>query len=240
MKTFALRTSAITLAWLAVSATHLLAAPANTNGLPVTFQITAAIQKTSATTNGTLITATETATPLTIDSQYFLNLLQTEFSTTFPAGAQLAYRLDGVTNGFSVVDQTGSPILDVSTNAADASYVFNLSNNVVAASVSFLGVITGKGTEDTVTSNITDQINEFVPDSGIFYHDAHGNDFHMDGVLTAKIKINTTSGSNTQEVVSFSLVGAGGGIFLNPNTSAITTGTFTKAKFSAKGNTLIE
>jgi len=62
MQKFVLLTSAVTLALLGLSTTNLQAAPANTNNLLVTFQITAAIQKSSTATNGTLITTTESAT----------------------------------------------------------------------------------------------------------------------------------------------------------------------------------
>jgi len=239
MKKFVLLTSAVTLALLGLGTTNLQAMPANTNNLPVTFQITAAIQKTSVITNGTLVTATESATSLKINNKFILNLLEVEFGTNFPAGAQLAFSLASI-NGFSVLDRNGGLILDVSTNAADASYIFSLSNNVINATSSVPILITGKGTQNIVTSNFIDNITEFAPDTGVFYRDAHGNDFHMDGVLTVKAKISTTSSNTTHDTLSFTLVGAGGGTFFNSNTSTIVTGTFTKAKFSAKGTSLIE
>lgn len=237
MKKVALSTLAVMLGLWGLSTTNLQAAHANTNAMLVTFQITGAIQQTSVVTNGNLVTTTKTTTPLKIGNQNILNLLQVEFATNFPTGAQLAYNLSGDL-GFRVLDQNGNSILDASTNAADASYVFTLSNNVAGA-VSPI-IITGKIVDNTVTTNQTENLSEVITDYGVFYHDSHGNNFHMDGLLTLKANLNLVSGTATYTTASFTIVGSGGGTIFNPATGTNATGVFTKAKLSAKGSGIIQ
>jgi hypothetical protein len=228
---------AVTLGLLGLGTNNLQAASGNTNALLISFQISALIQQTTIVTNGAVVTTTYSTTPVKIGNQNILNLLQAEFGTTFPLGAQLAYNLTG-SIGFHVLDKNGSPILDVSTNATDTSYVFALSNNVAGATVPVL--IVGKGVDNTLTSNQTQTVTETAPDYGVFYTDSHGNHFHLDGFLTFKPNISVTSSNSTYTTASFTIIGSGGGTFFNPADGKYDTGVFTKVRVSAKGTGIIQ
>lgn len=237
MKKFVLLTLAVTLGLLGLGNSKLQAASANTNALLISIQISGIIQETTIVTNGDVVTTTYKTTPVKIGNQNILNLLQAEFGTTFPVGAQLAYNLTG-NIGFHVIDQEGNPILDVSTNAADGTYAFGLSNAVTHASVPTL--IIGKAVDNTVTSNQTEIVSEIAPDYGIFYTDSHGNNFHVDGLLTLKADASVTSSNTIYNTVSFTIVGDGGGTFFNPSDGKYDDGVFTKVKVSAVGKGLIQ
>jgi hypothetical protein len=228
---------AVTLGLLGLTTGNLQAASPNTKAVLITIQISGIIQQTTIVTNGDVVTTTYTTTPVKLGNQNILNLLQAEFGTTFPVGAQLAYNLSG-TRGFHVLDQSGNPILDASTNAADSSYVFDLSNDVASATVPTL--IIGKAVDNTVTSNQTQIVSQVVPDYGIFYSDSHGNNFHLDGLLTLKANGSVTSSNTTYNTVSFTIAGSGGGTFFNPADDKYDTGVFTKVKVSAKGAGIIQ
>jgi len=237
MKKFVLLIVATTLGLLGLSASNLQAASGNTNAMLISFQIAGIVQHTATVTNGAVVTTTATAIPVKIGNQNILNLLQAEFGTTFPTGAQLAYNLTGPM-GFHVLDQNGNPILDASTNASDSSYVFVLSNAVAGATVPT--IITGKLVENTVTSNQTENLTEIAPDYGIYYADSHGNKFHLDGLVTLKATLSATSSNSVYDTVSFTIAGSGGGIFFNPIDGLMDTGVFTKVKVSAKGSGIIQ
>jgi hypothetical protein len=228
---------AVTLGLLGFTTRPLQAASGNTNAVLISFQISALIQQSTIVTNGDVLTSTLSSIPVKIGNQNILNLLQAEFGTTFPTGAQLAYNLTGST-GFRVLDQNGHPILDASTNAADSSYRFTLSNNVAGATMP--GLVVGKVVDNTVTSNQTQTLTDIVPDYGVYYADGNGNHFHLTGVLTFKPNISITSSSFTYNAVSFTIVGAGGGTFFNPADGKFDDGVFTKAKVSAKGTGLTQ
>ncbi len=212
------------------------AATANTNALLVSFQITGLSQDTAVVTNNNVESTTYSANSLKIGNVNFLNLLQAEFGTTFPTGAQLAYYLTGDT-GFHVLDQNGASILNVSTNPADSSYGFGLSNSIAGV---YAQLLVGKAANNLVTSNQTETVTAYAPDYGIFFYDSHGNDFHIDGLLTLKINASMTASSGVYNSVSFTITGSGGGTIFNPTTGTNETMVFPKAKVSAKGSGIIE
>ncbi len=237
MKKTVLLIALATFTVLGLSAGNLQAASGNTNATLITIQITGSIQQTTIVTNGDAVTTTYATTPVKIGNENILNMLQAEFGTTFPVGAQLGYNLSGKI-GFHILDQNGNPILDVSTNAADSSYVFSLSNNVAGVTVPTL--ITGKAVGSTVNSNQTQTVTEVAPDYGMFYSDIHSNNFHIDGLLTLKANASVTSSNTVYNTVSFTIVGTGGGTFFNPADGKYDSGIFTKVKISAKGTGIIQ
>jgi hypothetical protein len=237
MKKFILLAVTALLGLAGFGAGNLHAASTNTSAMLIQFQITALVQKTVIVTNGNEATTTYTTTTVQLGNQNILNLLQAEFSTTFPAGAQLAYSLD--TQGFYVLDQTGNSIMNVSTNPSDGSFMFNLSNSVAGATSP--EVLTGKIVENIVTTNETETASAISPDYGIYYQDSHGNNFHLDGLLTIKLVGNVAAdGTTTYSTVSFTIVGSGGGTFFNPDDDLHDTGVFTKAKVTASGKDVIQ
>jgi hypothetical protein len=237
MKTLALLTVATALGWLWFGTGNAQAGVGNTNALLVQVQITAVIQSSTVVTNGNVETATYGGTTLALGNQDILNMLEVEFATSFPAGAQLAYNLTGPT-GFHVLSASGESILDVSTNAADHSYAFGLSNNVTRTTAPMLAL--GKAVVNLTTTNATETVLQLEPDEGVFYTDSHGNHFHVDGLLAFKIGVTVVAGTATYNTVSFTLTGSGGGTFFNPNDDKYDTGVFTKAKISAVGKGIIE
>ena len=215
-------------------------ATANTNRLVSTFAIVALISPAdpvvSTNSNGTVITAKFTAKKVKITTQDILNLLATEFNTTFPAGAQLALSL--ADEGFVVLDKNGNLLLDVSTNAADSSYVFgttNFTDNVQ--------VMSGKETETKTSAetNMTATITMTASDLAIRYADGNGNDFHFSGVITLKQSV--VAGPIIDNIKKASAAGrfsgSGGGVFYNPADSNYDEGVFTKAIWKATGKGLV-
>jgi hypothetical protein len=238
MKKLMLLIAVIALGLLGLSTSNLQAASGNTNVLlPISFQITGLIPHTTIVTNGDVVTSTETPTRVKIGNQNILDLLQAEFGTTFPVGAQLAIDLTGQ-GDFHVLDRNGNSILNASTNASDSSYGFGLSNTVAGAYVPAIG--TGKRVDNTVTSNATIKITTIAPDYGIYFFDSHGNNFHLDGLITLKANASVKSTNITYNSISFTIVGSGGGVFFNPIDGLLSTGVFTKVKVSAKGTGIIE
>src|ERR1700722_16571117 len=126
MRKFGLLTLAVTLGFFGSAGT---VQAANTNALLMEIQLAGVVQKTTVVTNGNVQTTTYTTTSLNIGNQNILNMLQAEFGTNFPTGAQLAFNVGG-TSGFNVLDANGNEILDASQNPLDANYVFALSNSV--------------------------------------------------------------------------------------------------------------
>jgi hypothetical protein len=237
MKRFVLLTVTITLGLLEVSTSNLQAASANTNAMIVSFQITGIVEHTTIVTNSGVVTTTYATTPVKLGNQNILDMLQAEFGTTFPVGAQLAYNLRGVP-GFHVLDKNGNSILNVSTNVADSAYVFTLSNKVAGATAPIL--FNGKLVNNMGTTDQTEIVTETAPDWGIYFKDSHGDDFHLDGLLTIKVNTSITSSNATYNTISFTIAGSGGGTFFNPIDGLVDTGVFTKARFSAKGANIIQ
>ena len=241
MKKTVLLAGMITLGLLGLN-TGSVQAAAPTNVLTSTFAIVGLFMPTNQpvlTTNasGTVLTVKFTAKAVKITTKDLLNLLATEFNTTFPAGAQLALGFNG-DSGFEVLDKDGNFLLDVSTNAADSSYVFDTTNFTDNAQV-----ISGKETEtkSSTTTNLSATITMIASDMAIRYADGNGNDFHFSGVVTLKenafINLNP---SKTKGSTSGRLTGSGGGIFYNPADSSYDEGVFTKAvwKVTGKGATI--
>jgi hypothetical protein len=241
MKKFALLAGMITLGLLGLN-TGSVQAAASTNELISTFAIVGLFAPTNnpvITTNasGTVITAKLTAKAVKIATKDLLNLLATEFNTNFPAGAQLAMNLNSGSR-FVVLDKNGNLLLDVSTNAADSSYVFgttNFTDNV--------RLMSGKETETKTSTetNMTATITMTASDIAIRYADGNGNDFHFSGVLSLKQSL--VIGPNIDNIKKASaagrLSGSGGGIFYNPADSNYDEGVFTKVIWKAAGKGLV-
>ncbi len=210
---------------------------AGTNFLAVQFQVTGIIQKTANVTNGTTVTTTLTTTPLKIANQNILNLLQVEFGQSFPAGSQLAYSIATPT-GFRVLNSSGNVILDASSNAIDSSYVFSISNNVAGFGPTAMGV--GKIVTDSNTGNITTTASVIQPDSGLYYNDSHGNQFHVDGMISLKESESQTSSNTVYNSASFTISGQGGGFVFNPGDGLVDRADFTKVKVTFVGKDIIQ
>ena len=184
MKKYLLSTAVAALGLVGLGVIHVEAAT-TTNGLPSTFALVGLFSPTNSpvkTTNniGNVITSTYTSKPLKIATKDILNLLSTEFGTSFPSGSQLAYRLG--TSGFLVLDNSGNLVLDVSTNLTDSSYRFSLTNN------SGTSAISGKAVQTTTTAstNTVESATDTYSDYAIYYADGKGNNFHFTGVIVLK------------------------------------------------------
>src|SRR5262249_46374398 len=113
MKTFI---SLITIAVVGLlGANNVRASFTSTNALLAQVKLTALVQApetVKSNSNGTIITEVAKTTKVKVTSQDILNLLGTEFGTSYE-GDQLAYSTDF--NGFEVADASGSIIKNVST-----------------------------------------------------------------------------------------------------------------------------
>ncbi len=186
--------------------------------------------------NGTVITETYTTKTVTIATKDILNLLAKEFNTTFPAGAQLAFTLD---DRFVVLDQGGNVFLDVSTNAADSSYRFSITNGSIPNAVFSGNEIF---TKNTSTTNTVQNLAITEADFAIYYQDGKGNDFHFSGVVTESLNAFQDPNTATYEIKSASIIlsGSGGGTFFTPTDGAYHKGVFTAATWRAVGVNLPE
>lgn len=233
MKKLLMVNIAVVLALLTASSVR----AANTNAMLVQIQITASLQQTNIVTTSGVTTTTYTTKSATIGNQQILNMLQAEFSTTFPTGAQLAYNLTG-SSGFHVLDASGTDILDVSKNLSDSSYRFDLTNNVTGGGAP--EIILGKTAETVSTGNTTQTVTAEQCDYALFYADSHGNNFHFSGLLVLKANASVVSSTTTYNTVSFSINGQGGGTFFNAADGLYDTGVFAKAKIIASGKNLVQ
>jgi hypothetical protein len=227
--------AAVTAIGLAVFAGGRIQAASSTNGLVSSFAIVGLFSPTNSpvmkTNNvGNIITSTYTAQPVKIDTQNILTLLASEFGTSFPSGAQLAYSLGG-SEGFVVLDKTGNLVLNVSSNATDASYRFSLTNT------SYTTAVSGKAVQTTTTSstNTVENVTETLADYAIFYADGKGNNFHFGGAIVLKANATVITNTTDYKTLSIVLTGAGGGTFFNPSDGHYDSGVFTKAIWSAAG-----
>ena len=237
MKKFALLTLAAALGLTGLGVGNVQAAPVIIKRIPSTFTIVALFSPTnspvtSTNHNGMEITTTYKTQTVTITTKDILNLLAREFNTNFPAGAQLASSLIG---GFSVLDQHGNVILDVSSNPADSSYRFSFTN-------SFSGspVVGGKEirTKTASTTNLVETLTVTDADTAIYYQDGNGNDFHFSGVLTENINTVLYFGdpaASKIESLSIILTGSGDGTFYNPADGRYDNGVFTTATWQVFG-----
>jgi hypothetical protein len=116
--------------------------------------------------------------------------------------------------------------------------VFALSNSVAGGV--FASLVTGKATLTEATSNTQEVVTETAPDYGIYYSDSHGNNFHLDGLLTLKANATQIGTNIVYNTVSFTITGQGGGTFFNAVDGKYDTGVFTKVKVSAKGAGIIQ
>jgi hypothetical protein len=237
MKKSVLLLIGVTLAGWGLSGGRALAAGSSTNAMAISIQITGAIPDVVAVTNNGVVTTTYSSTAIKLGNENLLSMLQTEFSVSFPTGAQLAYYLSGDI-GFHVLDQDGNSILKASTNSLDSSYVFALSNSVAGGV--FASLVDGKATLTEATSNTQEVVTETAPDYGIYYVDSHGNNFHIDGLLVLKANATQIGTGIVYNTVSFTINGQGGGTFFNAADGKYDTGVFTKVKVSAKGAGIIQ
>jgi hypothetical protein len=225
--------AAVTTIGLAAFAGGRIQAANSTNGLASSISIVGLFSPTNSpvmktNTVGNIITSTYIAQPVKIDTQNILTLLAGEFGTTFPSGAQLAYQI-GI-GGFVVLDNSGNLVLNVSSNANDASYRFSLTNTSSIMSIS------GKAVQTTTTSstNTVEDATETLADYAIYYADGKGNNFHFGGPVV--LKVNATVNTNTDyKTLSIVLTGSGGGTFFNPSDGHYDSGVFTKAIWTAAG-----
>src|ERR1700759_3982688 len=84
---------------------------AESSVLTVTMQISGLVQSMNSVTNSGIATTTYSAKMVKISNTDILDMLQTEFATTYPAGAKLGYSLE--TAGFVVLDKSGNQIMNV-------------------------------------------------------------------------------------------------------------------------------
>ena len=215
-------------------------AAATTNGVTSVFAVVGLFSPTNspvAITNsaGTVVTKTYTVRPVKITTQDILNLLATEFGTNFPTGARLAFSLSG-SESFAVLDKNGNIFLDVSTNAADSSYRFNVTNT------DYHVTAIGKAiqTQNSSTTNTVEMVTESASDYAVYYADGSGNNFHFSGLLTLKANIFQDPSITEYKTVSILLSGSGGGIFYNPADTNYDDGVFTKAMWNASGKGLTQ
>ena len=157
-----------------------------------------------------------------ITTQDILNMLQAEFGTLFPDGAQLALDLNNNTD-FEVLDKNGTIILDVTSNPSDSSYFFYLTNR---SSVN--PVIAGKANQSATA--LTQVVTETLPDYDILYADQHNNNFHSGGIIT--LKASAVSGTNTvYKSISLVMPSTGSGTFYDhvagTNEEGVISGTWT-------------
>ncbi|MGB7746863.1 MAG: hypothetical protein WBN75_06195 [Verrucomicrobiia bacterium] len=247
MKKFALLTLTAALGLMGLGAGNVQAAPPKgpstppTNSLVSTFSIVAFFSTNNSpvitsNANGTVITETYTTKTVTIATKDILNLLAKEFNTTFPAGAQLAFTLD---DRFVVLDQGGNVFLDVSTNAADSSYRFSITNGSIPNAVFSGNEIF---TKNTSTTNTVQNLAITEADFAIYYQDGKGNDFHFSGVVTESLNAFQDPNTATYEIKSASIIlsGSGGGTFFTPTDGAYHKGVFTAATWRAVGVNLPE
>lgn len=177
-----------------------------------------------STTNPPNTNMTYATLKVKITTQDILNILQAEFGTLFPDGAQLALDINNNT-AFEVLDKNGAFILDVSTNPADSSYFFYLTNRAN------IQVIAGKVAQTpTQTSEI---VTETLPDYDILYADQHNNNFHVGGIIT--LKANAVVTTNTvYKSLSLTLPGTGSGTFFDhvagTNENGVITGSWVGTK----------
>jgi hypothetical protein len=241
MKRYLLSTAVAALGLMGFGIGHLQAAAVTTNGVLSTIAIVGVFSPTNSpvmTTNtiGNVITSTYTAKPVKIATKDILTLLQAEYGTTFPSGAQLAYSLNSSPAGFVVLDKNGNLVLNVTTNLADSSYRFSLTNSSSATTIS------GKAVKTTTTSstNTVENVIEILSDYAIYYADGKGNNFHFTGVIELKADALVTSTNTVYKTLSILLSGTGGGTFFNPAATEYDQGTFTKATWSASGKNVTQ
>jgi len=211
-----------------------------TNGVLSSFAIVGVFSPTNSpvmTTNavGNVITSTYTAKPVKIATKDILNLLGAEFGTSFPAGAQLAYSLSSSPEGFVVLDSNGNLVLNVSTNLADSSYRFSLTNSSSST------VISGKAVQTTTiaSTNTVQNVTDTISDYAIYYADGKGNNFHFTGLIV--LKADALVSTNTlYKTLSIVLSGTGGGKFFNPADGEYDSGAFTKATWTASGKNVTQ
>lgn len=193
----------------------------STNALTVRMALTALIQQPELTVTNTPTTNTTFAvSKVKFGTADFLKLLAAEHNQSFPDGAQL-----GLTPQFRfvVLNKAGDILLDVSTNGADSSYVFSITNEANNA-------ITGKAV--ATSKQTTEVATEVQPDFGIYYADGKGNKFHFGGLLTIKVNaVVNPDRSTLLKTVSLLVPSCSGdGTFFNPNDfkydEAVFTGTW--------------
>jgi len=222
---------------LGLGAGNVSAAWVNTNAMLVQIQMSG-LGQTNA--SGTIVTnaagvqtTTISATPVALTTKDLLKMLEVEFNTNFPAGAQLAYGLAGGVSGFFVTDASGNPILDVSSNPSDSSYVLAISNGVVGSG---LLMQYGKIVNNTVTTNVVAPITQIFRNYGFFYSDSHGNDINFVGDLTAKITVVQTPGHSRYKIFNLTQTGSGGGTLTRNGVPTLVM--FTHARLTGAGKNI--
>jgi hypothetical protein len=235
MKKLGLLTVAVTLGLLGLSSGSLRAA--NTSNMVMSIQFSGIISKTTTVTNGGTVTSTLTTTALKIANSDILTLIQSEYGVIFPTGAQLGYDLEGTT-GFVVIDQSGNLIQQVSTNPADGSYLFCLSNSI--AGVDAQQITAGKVVETTATGNSTEVVSITQPDYGVYYNDSHNNNFHFIGLVAIKADALVTSSNTTYKSASIGMAGTGSGTLFNAKDGLHDDLVITKAKLTITGKNIVQ
>ncbi len=201
------------IALLLTTTSNVRGAWVNTNALLLQLQITGVMQTNfngkTVTNAAGIATTTITAKPITITTKDLLRMLESEFNTNFPTGAQLAFGVAGPISGFMVTDSSGNPILDVSSNPNNSSYVFAISNAVVGGNFQLQY---GKLVQNFATTNATGLITQIFRYYGFFYKDSHGNDFSFVGNLTAKISVLESPSLSLYRTFTINFPGSGGGV----------------------------
>lgn len=179
---------------------------ASTNALVVRFNLTAYTLKPEVTvTNNTTTNTVVGLNKVKFATPDFLHLLETAFSTNFPAGSQLGMDIG---YRFVVLNKAGTVILDASSNPADSSYFLTVSNNVNSL---FSGKISQTPKAETEVLKV------LQPDFGIYYADGQGNSFHFGGLAYITATGVVTTNTTVYKTVSFLIPACtGGGTFLNP------------------------
>lgn len=234
MKKFVLLTAAIALSFIGANTAQ--AAFSRTNAIPVQLSMTAVsvITNTSVTNAiGTVTSAAKTVTNV-LTTKDLIKMIATEFNTNFPAGAVLAFNLTSFK--FEVTDANGNTLLNASSNPDDSGYSLAISNDLVAAESGQM--FTGKFVQAT-NGNFNANYNILASDYGLFYKDGHGNNFHILGVLNYKLALSQVGSVAKTTSFSLSLNGPGGGIFVQPRTSAIVPVVFTRGVLTGTGRNLI-
>ena len=219
MKKFIILTAIAVVGLLTVN--NVQASFTSTNALLAQIKLTALVQgSVISQTNGTKVTETLKTTTVKVTNQDILNLLSTEFGQNFD-GDQLAY--DFIDTGFVVTDANGNVIKDVSTNLTDSSYYFGITNFTDYGYLQSLKVV-----QDTNTMNATESGTIYESDESIRYADGNGNDFHVTGLIAAKLNAVAMPPTTLFKSVTFDFKSVqGGGTFFNPNDSSYDEAVFT-------------
>ena len=194
----------------------------STNSIPLDFSMVGVYNPTNTpdyatnvTSSATVITQIFRTNAVKIVTKDMLNILGAEFGTTFSSTDRIVYNFH--TGGFQITDANGNFIKDVSTNNADSSYKFQMSDTNVVG-VSSEGVARGKivTIEKPAGTNLTANATVWQPDYTVVYADGSGNNFHFIGNIVEIITANQAGPYLTEfKKVTLRLNGAGGGQFVN-------------------------